>query len=161
MSATFFSPKQAADIAWQARKLLRLGLLTHHAWVVLDAILFGARPKGQDTAIVSYTEIQRLAHVSRQTASDAVADLARLGLLKITKRRILVLWNNGGRAWRQLKNAYVFSAIRCESTGRTEKTQLRILYLNDAPIESQRAAQAALDARRRAMEDRLRTNRRP
>ena len=110
------SPNAAAHVASRARKLLRARRLTPHDYAVLDALLWAARKPGTDTAVAAYSRLQRLAAVARSTVAKAVARLAELGLVNRLKRRVLVLWNNGGRQWRQLSNAYRF---RCESAAHT------------------------------------------
>jgi Mn-dependent DtxR family transcriptional regulator len=71
---------------------------------VLNALLWGARERGADQAITSYDRIGELAHLARGTAGQAIERLEALGLVQRIKRRVLVLWNNGGRKWRQLAN---------------------------------------------------------
>jgi hypothetical protein len=93
------------------------------------------------------------AYVSTPSRSDAQA-LVALGLVQRIKRRVLVLWHNGGRAWRQLANEYRF--LHCEFTGQGESQQERIQILSLAPSSTeQRAAEAALVARRAVIRARM------
>ncbi len=144
------SPTQAAEIAGRARRLMRAGRLSHHAYAVLDALLWGARDRGADRAVASYGRLQQLAGVARATVAKAIAALARLGLIRVMKRRVLVLWNNGGRAWRQLANAYQLMTADREFTRQTDSQQTKILHTAEmVTTAEQRQAQAALAERRR------------
>jgi len=143
--AGFLSPSAAAHIAKRARKLHRLGLITHAQMAVLDVLLWDMRKPGSDTTTVTYNGLCKLAAVCRQTVADAVAAFERLGLLRRIKCKVLVLWANNGRKWRQQANEYVFT--RCESGAQTEypKEEIRIHILQPSPAET-REAQARLAA---------------
>jgi DNA-binding transcriptional MocR family regulator len=145
------SAAQAAEIAYRARKLLRAGRITHHAYAVLDALLWGSRQKGADSAAVSYSRLQQLAHVARATVAKAIAQLEATGLLQRQKRRVLVLWANGGRAWRQLPNVYRLLAGNREFTARPEIQSTKIQALAEPPIAAVKAAREALNKRREAV----------
>jgi hypothetical protein len=136
--AGFLSPSSAAYISKRARRLLRNGDLTHHQIAVLDAMLWDARRPGADRVVVSYSGLQKLARVCRQTIADAVAAFERLGLVRKLKRKVLVLWNNGGRKWQQRANEYAFC---CGSTEPTEYTKqvIQISILQPAAIEAKAA----------------------
>jgi hypothetical protein len=140
------TPTQAAEIAGRARRLLRAGRLTHHDYAVLDGMLWCSRKPGADSTIASYTRLQKLANVARATVAGAIGRLVALGLVQRVKRRVLVLWHNGGRAWRQLANEYRF---HCEFSARSdsEKKEFSISLAEPSSTE-QRAAEAALAARR-------------
>ena len=152
------SPSQAAEIASRARKLMRQGRLTAHSYVVLDALLWSARPPGAARAVASYDRLQKLAHVARATVAKGIKAMQALGLAQKVKRRVLVAWNNGGRACRQLANEYrLISVDRCEFTTQTESKQIQFIKLDEPNHTAQTAAQKALAARRRALEERLLT----
>jgi DNA-binding MarR family transcriptional regulator len=154
------SPTQAAEIASRARKLLRAGRLTHRSYAVLDALLWSSRERGADSAVASYSRLQKLAHVARGTVAKAIAELTALGLIQRVKRRVLVLWHNGGRAWRQMSNAYrLIAAPRCEFTPQTDSQQTKILNLMEPTTREQREAAEALAERRRRVEEALREGR--
>lgn len=143
-SPTTISPAQVRDIARKARKLLRKGELSSHAYAVLDALLWVGRAPGQVSVTAAYSRIQKLAHVCRATAVKAVKALIGAGLIRKVKSRDLILWFNGGRKWRQRPNIYV---LRCESTPRPEyQDQItNIVQIGPSTAEA-RAAQAALAA---------------
>ncbi len=152
-----FQEPEAATIAYRARKLLKSGQITHHQFCVLDALLYGERRKNDAKVIIAYSRIQRIAHVCRDTVAKAIARLQEVGLFRVEKRRLLVLWTNGGKAWRQLANAYVFASPHRESVSRGEKIQsTKILVLPPETLPPAGSAQEALAAVARRMEERLR-----
>jgi hypothetical protein len=140
----FLSPSAAAYIAKRARKLLRSGELTHHQVAILEAMLWDARRPGSDRVVVPYAGLQKLARACRQTIADAVAAFERLGLVRKLKRKVLVLWANGGRKWQQQPNEYVF---HCESGEQTQypKQEIQILK-SEPPVRETQAAQQGLAA---------------
>ena len=150
---SFLSPTQAAYISKRARKAVRNGLLVHHHFLVLETLLWDARAPGSDRVVASYSWLQKLAHVCRQTAVDAIQALMELGFLQKIKRKVLVLWANGGRQWQQRPNEYVF---HCESTSQSEypKEEVQIVSLGAVPAEIA-SAQAALESRQRVIQARL------
>lgn len=101
------TPQQAGALMHRARKLLRRGQLTHRALAVLDCMVWSCRPRGGDRAAVSYTRLQKLVHISRETVSRAVRALEDLGLLRRHKRRARVIWG-GSVASRQATTVYQF-----------------------------------------------------
>lgn len=109
----FFSPSAAARAAKQARKLHRMGEISHAQLAVFDSLLWDIRQHGADRAAVSYAGLCKLAGVCRQTVADAVAAFERLGLVRKIKHKVLVLWANGGRRWQQRPNEYVFCCRVC------------------------------------------------
>jgi hypothetical protein len=152
-TAEFLSPTKAAHLAKQARKLHRAGALTHAQLVIFDTILWDARKPGSDRAVVSYTGLQKLARVCRQTIADAVSAFERLGLLRRIKLKVLVLWANGGKKWRQCPNEYAFC---CESGEQTQypKQEIQIKHLEPVPSEAKQARQGLAEiaaARMRAL----------
>jgi hypothetical protein len=139
-------------IARRARKLLRAGRLTHCQAVLLDTLLWCCRPHGQAAACASYSVLQRMAHLARATIADGLRMLEQLGLIRRVKRRVLVLWHNGGRAWRQLPSEYrSVQAADCEFSQQTDsKTRdITICARMDGDAERAAAALAAVRDRRR------------
>src|ERR1700710_3322721 len=99
------SAADAGELIRRARKLLRRGLLTHRELVLFDTFIWSARKPGSDHAIVSYTELQRLARVSRETIAKGIKRFGQLRLMQTVKRRLRVSW--GGRvASRQNTSLY-------------------------------------------------------
>jgi hypothetical protein len=101
------SPAQAGAVAKRARKLLRRGLITHRQLALLDCLLWSCRRPDTGAIVVSYSALQRLAHVARATVAAGLRRLEELGLLSRVKRRVRVLWANGGQQSRQAASAYV------------------------------------------------------
>jgi hypothetical protein len=146
------SAADAGELIRRARKLLRKGLLTHRELVLLDVLLWSARKPGAGEAVASYSTLQRLAHLGRETIAKGLRRLGQLGLVQTVKRRIRVVW--GARvASRQATSAYRFAVPATEFGEATVTQEMKILPL--APAAEQRAAETALTARRRAMESRL------
>jgi hypothetical protein len=131
----FMSPTQAAYISKRARDAVRAGLLTAKQFIVLETLLWDIRDRGSDSATATYGWLQRLTNACRQTIADAIAAFERLGLVRRIKHKTLVLWNNGGRQWKQRPSEYVFC---CESTQQTEypKQVIRIFILQPTTIEA-------------------------
>jgi hypothetical protein len=147
--AEFLSPTRAAHLSKQARKLHRSGALTHAQLIIFDTLLWDARKPGSDRTTVSYTGLQKLARVCRQSVADAISAFERLGLLRRIKLKVLVLWANGGRKWQQRPNEYVFC---CESTYETQypKQEIQIKRIEPEYRESTQAQEglAAIAAAR-------------
>jgi hypothetical protein len=97
---------QAISIAKRARKLLRAGRITHRQFVILDCLLWSCRNPVTGAIVVSYTALQKLCHVSRETIAGALRVLGELGVLTKIKLRVRVLWG-GSVASRQATNAYI------------------------------------------------------
>lgn len=95
------TPTQAAALAKRLRKLLRAGQLTHAQHSLADAILWACRAPGSAMLSVSYSRLQRLARVSRDTVARGIARLEALGVLRKTRRRVRIGW-----ASRQVTNLY-------------------------------------------------------
>ena len=154
---------EAAATAKRGRKLLRRGELTHHQLVLLDCFLWSCRRPGTGAVVVSYTALQRLAHMARETVARGVAALERAGLLSRIKRRVRIAWHQGGVRVRQLANAYRLHPPRgydhCEFGGATVNQSQAIEVLLSDDLEAAKAARAALTAvaegRRPAMESKL------
>lgn len=104
-----FTPKQAGAVMRRARKLLRAGEITHHQFALLDCLTWTCRPTGSDRTAVSYTRLQQLAGMARETVRNALRRFEDLGLLRRIKRRVRVLWG-GALASRQATNIYVLLA---------------------------------------------------
>jgi hypothetical protein len=140
----------AAAIARRARKLLRAGRLTHRQLALLDTLLWSCRTHSTATACASYSVLQRLAHLARATIAEGLRVLEQLGLIRRIKRRVLVLWHNGGRAWRQLPSEYHFPPVSdCEFSGRTDSKIQDILYVSRPASIATKAAAALADVRNR------------
>lgn len=141
--AAGLTPADAAAISRRARRLLRAGRLTHRQAVLLDTVLWSCRPHGSGTACAAYSVLERLAHMARATIAEGLRVLERLGLIRRIKRRVLVLWHNGGRAWRQLPSEYVFPvATDCEFSGRTDSKTQEITYVTQPAGDAAGAASA-------------------
>jgi hypothetical protein len=131
MPATYAAPgslsaDDAGDLIRKARKFLRKGLLTHRELALFDCMLWSTRKPGTDTAVASYTTLQRLAHISRETIAKGLRRLGQLGLMEKIKRRVRVVW--GGRvASRQATSAYRFRPIATEFGGPTVIPEIKNL----------------------------------
>ena len=146
------SAADAGELIRRGRKMLRRGLLSHRHLVLLDCLLWSARKPGAGEAVASYSTLQRLAHLSRETIARGLRRLGQLGLMQTIKRRVRVPW--GGRlASRQTTSAYRFRSSATEFGAATVIQEMKIYPL--APIAVVRDAQAALAERRRAIEERM------
>ena len=152
MSGQRLSPTQAGAIAKRARRLLRRGLITHRQLALLDCLLWSCRRPDTGAIVVSYTALQRLAHVARATVAAGLRRLEELGLLSRVKRRVRVLWANGGQQSRQAASAYVLHAPAgdCEFSARTVIREQEILIREHQGNAALRSAQEALAQRREA-----------
>lgn len=155
------SPSEAGAIAKRGRKLLRRGLLTHRQHVLLDCLLWSCRCPRTGAIVVSYTALQRLAHMARETVAEGLRRLEGVGLLSRIKRRVRLSWANGGQASRQATNAYVLHppTADTEFAPPTVIQRIEILQLELAASRTAMTAQAALAAirerRRPLLEGRL------
>jgi hypothetical protein len=146
------TPTQAGAIAKRARRLLRRGLLTHCQLALLDCLLWSCRRPDTGAIVVSYTRLQQLARVARATVAAGLRRLEELGLLSRVRRRVRVLWANGGQQSRQGTSAYMLHAPdpHSEFSARTviggQETLIREHHDNAAL----RIAQEALTRRREA-----------
>ena len=152
MSGQRLSPTQAGAIAKRARKLLRRGLITHRQLALLDCLLWSCRRPDTGAVVVSYTALQRLAHVARATVAAGLRRLEELGLLSRVKRRVRVVWANGGQQSRQAASAYVLRvpAGNCEFSARTVIQGQKTLIIEGHDGAAVRSAQEALARRREA-----------
>jgi hypothetical protein len=159
LPAAKLTPADAGAIAARARKLLRRGLITHCQHVLIDTLLWSCRTAGTTAASASYGTLQRLAHMARATIAVGLTALERLGLLQRVKRRVLVVWHNGGRAWRQLPNEYRFTRpADCEFSARTDSKTPDITILARPAADAAKASEALAavrERRRSAVEARL------
>ena len=96
----------AGTVASRARKLLTKGRITHRQYALLDCLLWSCRALGRATARVSYSILQERAHQARSTVAAGITVLLNLGLIQRTRRRILIIGQNGSRVWKQLTNVY-------------------------------------------------------
>ena len=119
------SAADAGDLIRRGRKLLRRGLLTHRELVLLDTLLWSCRRPNSVDAVVSYTAIQNLAHLSRGVIARGLRRLGQLGLVQTIKRRLRVVWG-GGVASRQATSAYRFAAPGTEFAGATVTQEMKI-----------------------------------
>lgn len=154
--ARLLSPAEAGDVAKRARKLLRRGLLTHRQLALLDCLLWSCRCPRTGAIVVSYTALQRLAHMARETIAEGLRRLEAVRLLSRVKRRVRLSWANGGQASRQATNAYVLHppAAHTEFAPATVIQRIEILQMDQAAPRAVMTAQAALAAireRRRAV----------
>lgn len=152
-----FTPDAAGELARRARKLLRRGLITHRDFVLLDCLLWSCRKLGTAETAVSYTTLQRLVHMSRESVAGGLRRLGRLGLVQKIKRRFRVAWG-GSVASRQATNLYRFAVPDTEFGAATVIQEIQILMTLTA---TQTAARDALAARREAVLARMRATVRP
>ena len=164
--AGFLTPEHAGRLAKRGRELLRAGEITHRELALLDCLLWSCRRPGQDLAVASYTALQRLVHMARDTVAAALAKLEGLGLLAKIKRRVRLSWHQGGQASRQVTSCYRLNApaanvegrAHTESSQRTVNRGMEISYTEKTPDDDAEAAQKALAAvreRRRPLVDAL------
>lgn len=142
----FLSPAQAADVARRGRQLLQAGQITHHHFAILDALLWRCRKHGQAAACASYSALQRLCHMARETVWAGLRRLEEQGLVQKVKQRVRVAW-----ASRQATSVYVFRTATTEFAGRTAFIEI----LTKAPEKEVRKSQAALARARAVMERRM------
>jgi len=146
------SPTQAGALARRARRLLRRGLLTHRQLALLDCLLWSCRRPDTGAVVVSYTRLQRLARVARATVAAGLRRLEELGLLSRVKRRVRVLWANGGQRSRQAASAYVLHVpdAHSEFSARTVIQGQETLIIEGHDGAAVRMAREALARRREA-----------
>ena len=151
------TPAECGAIAKRGRKLLRRGLLTYRQLVLLDALLWSCRSPATGALVVSYTALQRLAHMARETVASGLHRLEQLGLLSRIKRRIREAWHNGGVRTRQATSAYLLHPpiSHSEFSAATVNQELELLYIRLPTSTEQKAAQEALKQVRVAAEKRL------
>jgi hypothetical protein len=106
------SPSQAGTIARRARKLLQDGQITHHQFALLETLLWRCRKAGQAVVCASYSSLQRLGHIARETVWAGLARLEELGLVQKVNRRVKIGWVS-----RQATNTYLVLAPATESAG--------------------------------------------
>lgn len=145
----------AIAIARRARKLLRAGRITHRQFVIIDCLLWSCRNPRTGAIVVSYSALQRLAHVSRETIAGALRVLERLGVLTRIKRRVRLAWHQGGVTSRQLANAYMLHSGGDTEFGSATVIQKRESILTvpvavGGDVAAARAALAAVAAARKA-----------
>ena len=133
------SASETGGIANRGRKLLREGLLTHHQYALLDALLWSCRNHGSAIARVSYGQLQQRAHVARGTVATGLEVLIKLGLIQKIKHRLLAIGANGGRVWKQLTSSYRMIVVTAlpsfsrESTQQPDSKLKENIYLTHAP----------------------------
>jgi hypothetical protein len=140
------SPTQAAAIARTGRRLLQAGSITHHQLALLDALLWRCRKHGQAAACASYSGLQRLCHMARDTVWTGLQRLEQLGLIRKVKQRIRIGWVS-----RQATSIYVFSTESGERTVYKEIPEKVV----EKPASAVTEAQRALARVRTAMEARM------
>lgn len=149
------SPSQAGLLAARGRVLLRQHQITTHQAALLDAMLWSARRPGSAMLTASLKVLARLAGQGRSTVAEGIKRLAELGLISKIRRRVRVAWG-GSIASRQIANAYVLRAEDTESGKQTAKIKPQVIIsILSNPGPTQRAAQEALAARRRQIEEDL------
>ena len=151
------SGREAGAIATRVRVLRRRKLLTAHQAALADVMLWTARKPGSGVLAASLAVLARLAGQARSTVAEGIATLERLGVIQRVRRRVRVAWIRGGQASRQLANLYRLRPINTESGARPVREQSPdpILVI-EAPIGAVKAAQQALAARQKALEERWR-----
>lgn len=113
---------EAIAIAKRGRRLLRSRLITHRQYALLDCLLWSCRCPSTGRIRVSYTALQRLVSISRETVAMGLRILQELGVLTRIKHRVQVSWHQGGCATRQATSSYVLHATKpthSEFAGRT------------------------------------------
>ena len=156
------TPAEAAAIAKRGRKRMRAGRITHCQWAVLDCLLWSCRSPATGAIVVSFSGLQKLAHVSRATVSSAIQALEKLKVLRRIKRRVRCLWHQGGQQSRQATNAYVLHPpSHSEFNSRTvyQSDRIDLLYIQQQTPADGAAAAAALAQRRKVVQERLLTTR--
>jgi len=146
------TPSDAQHIAKRGRKLLRRGDLTHRQYALLDCLLWSCRAPGRADARVSYTQLQRLAHMARETIARGLRHLAKLGLLRVNKYRLLVAFG-GITTTRQDKNVYTLISGNPQTAAESSSVTVNKgwkEYTDRAGANTQaaRTALAAIAARR-------------
>lgn len=102
------NPTQAGALVRRARTMLRAGDITHHQFALLDCMVWSCRAPGSDRLCASYSKLQRLAHMARDTIARGISRLESLGLIRRVKQRVMVRWGLG-IASRQATNGYVLN----------------------------------------------------
>ena len=84
---------------------------------------------------MSYTALQRLAHMAREIVASGLHRLEQLGLLSRIKRRIREAGHQGGVRTRQATSAYILHppAVHSEFDAATVDKQMEILYVHLRP----------------------------
>ena len=142
------TPADAGAISRRARKLLRLRLISHREFALLDALTWSCRTSGSAIARVSYGQLQAAARLARATVAAGLLSLERLGLIRRTRNRVLVVGANGGRVWKQLTSTYRLLVERParEFSGRTDsQTQIITTLQIETSGPSQTDARGALE----------------
>jgi hypothetical protein len=153
MHTEFLSGQHAGAIAKRARQLVQDGQITHHQLALLEVLLWRCRRHGQAAACASYSALQRLGHMARETVWAGLARLEELGIVQRIKRRVRVPWL-GRNASRQATNCYIFRAPETGFAGRTVHREIEIL-VPERPSKEVLNAQRALARARAVMEQRM------
>lgn len=139
--------------------MLRAKLITHRQLVLVDALLWSCRGKGRGEASASYSALQRLTRMARSTIAEGLRVLQRLRVLTIVKRRVRLVWHQGGARSLQAVSIYILhptTAPHTESNHWTVSQGDRIEILTVQPSNTAiRAAQDALKRRCAAVEAKL------
>lgn len=149
------TPTQAGALMRRARMLLRSGDITHHQLTLMDCMVWSCRTPGSDRLTVSYSRLQRLAHMARDTIARGLARLEDLGLFRKVKRRVKMTWGRGV-ASRQATNMYVLSTESAEKPvfiGRVLRK--RGLNTKTPAVERGSGKKAALDDALRRLGERI------
>lgn len=142
---------QAGALVKRGRTLLRSGIITHHQFTLLDCMVWSCRAPGSDRMSVSYSRLQRLARMARDTVGRGLKRLEALGLFRKIKRRVRVYWG-GAVASRQATNIYVLDT---ESGQRPVCKELKDITLMPAAVSTRKTA---LDAALRSLGETLRAS---
>ena len=108
--------------------------------------------------MVSYSVLQKLAHIARETIANGITKLEACGLLTRIKRRICVTWHQGGKQSKQAENAYLFhpQTDHSEFTACTVFQGQEVLHFIEAPPAAVVASREALAKHRQRFEERFR-----
>jgi hypothetical protein len=102
------SASGAGRIADHGRRLLRKGLITHREHALLEVLLWNCRGHGGSVARASYSRLEFLAHVCRETVARGLRRLEELGFIRKELTYLRVAWMLG-TARRQGVSLYHFN----------------------------------------------------
>ena len=113
--------------------------------------LWSARKPGSGLLTASLGCLARLAGQARSTAIEGIRRLEELGVIQRIRRRVRVAWA-GSVASRVIANGYLLLVSDTETGGRSGREQPLRISLVETPSAAVKAAQEALERRRRATE---------
>lgn len=147
------SPAAAGQIAKRGRALLRAGEITHRELALLDCLLWSCRTPGRALARVSYTKLEQLVRICRETVAKGLDRLEAVGLLRRQKVRLRVVWG-GATASRQGVSVYQLLVPATESADQTvykgpkDSLLFEVVAASSKPAREAQAALAEVARRR-------------